>query len=169
MPIELLLFYVFAGLAVFGALSMLLFVRHAVASAMSLLVTVVSLAGIHLLLEAHLVAVLQLIVFAGAILVLFLFVIMLLDLRDDDFGPYDPVQVLVKIGGVAAALVLGVTIAGAVSGTLPAPTELPEGFGGFRDVGLQLFTVYLIPVETAGLLLLAAIVGAAILARRRTD
>ncbi len=169
MAIELVLFYALAGLAVFGALAMLLFVRNVVASAMSLVVTMVSLAGIYLLLEAHLVAVLQIMVYAGAILVLFLFVIMLLNLRNDDFGPFNPGQVVVKIVGVAVALALGATIAGTVLVTLPAPAELPEGFGGFRDVGLQLFTAYVVPVETAGLLLLAAIVGAVILAKQKID
>ena len=172
MAIELVFFYAFAGLAVFGALGMLLFVRDVVASAMSLVVTMVSLAGIYLLLEAHLIAVLQIIVYAGAILVLFLFVIMLLNLRNGDFGPFDPGQVVVKIGGVVAALAVGAAIAGTVSGTLsPAAqlSDLPEGFGGFRDIGLQLFTAYVVPVQTMGLLLLAAIVGAVILAKRRIE
>ena len=169
MTIEVILFYGFAALAVFGAVAMLLLVRNAVASAMSLVVTMVSLAGIYVLLEAHLVAVLQIIVYAGAILVLFLFVIMLLNLRNDDFGPVDPAQTVVKIGGVATALALGVAIAGTVSANLPAAAELPEGFGGFRAIGLQLFTDFVVPVETAGLLLLAAVVGGVILAKRRID
>ena len=67
MAIELVFFYAFAGLAVFGALGLLLFVRNVVASTMSLVVTMVSLAGIYLLLEAHLIAVLQIIAYAGAI------------------------------------------------------------------------------------------------------
>ena len=169
MAIELVFFYAFACLAVFGALAMLLFVRNVVASAMSLVVTMVSLAGIYVLLEAHLIAVLQIMVYAGAILVLFLFVIMLLNLRDDDFGPFDRGQVVVKIGGVALALALGAAIVGTGLGTQSSAAELPEGFGGFRDIGLQLFTVYVVPVQTAGLLLLAAIVGAVIIAKRRIE
>ena len=48
-------------------------------------------------------------------------------------------------------------------------SDLPEGFGGFRDIGLQLFTAYVVPVQTTGLLLLAAIVGAVVLAKRKID
>lgn len=169
MTIEVVLFYALAALAVFGALAMLLFVREVVASAMGLAVTMVSLAGIYLLLEAHLIAALQIIVYAGAILVLFLFVIMLFDPNNDDFDRADPPQIAIKVAGIAAALMLGVAIAGVVSAGLPGAGELPEGFGGFRDIGLQLFTAYVIPVEAAGLLLLAAMVGAVVLAKQRID
>jgi len=172
MTVEAVLFYAFAGLAVFGALAMVLFVRNLVAGAMSLAVSMVSLAGIYLLLGSHLIAALQIIAYAGAVLVLFLFVILLLDLRHDDFGPLDPAQVVTKLAGVALALAVGVALASTLVGVLPpAPelTQLPEGFGGFRDVGLQLFTAYVVPVEVAGLLLLAAIVGAVVLAKRSLD
>ena len=175
MTAETLLFYAFAGLAVFGALAMVLFVRNLVAGAMSLAIVMVSLAGIYLLLGSHLIAVLQIIAYAGAVLVLFLFVILLLDLRHDDFGPLDPARVITKVVGVVLALALGGALAGTVAGVVPpvlesaALAELPEGFGGFRDVGLQLFTAYVVPVEIAGLLLLAAIVGAVVLAKRSLD
>ena len=81
------LFYLFAALAVISALGMVLNVRNTVAAAMSLVVTMVALAVIYVLLEAHLVAAIQMMVYAGAIVVLFLFVVMLLNLRSDDFPP----------------------------------------------------------------------------------
>jgi NADH-quinone oxidoreductase subunit J len=170
MPVEAVFFYAFGGLSIFGAVAMLLQMRNLVAGAMSLVVTMVSLAGIYVLLGAHLIAALQIMVYAGAILVLFLFVIMLLNLRTDDFAPVRPGQRAVKLAGVALAIAIGLFVADSLRGSfVSAPAEVPEGFGGFRDVGLQLFTVYAVPVEVAGLLLLAAIVGAVILAKRKVD
>jgi len=162
-------FYAFGVLAVVSALAMVLFVRNIVAGAMSLVVTMISLAGIYVLMEAHLVAAIQVIVYAGAILVLFLFVIMLLNLREDAFAPLGPGQTLLKTVGAAAAVLLLFLLVRLLGDRLPEATPLPEGFGGFRDVGLQLFSTYVVPVEVAGLLLLAAIVGAIVLAKRRID
>ena len=166
MAIEAVLFYVFAALALASATAMLAFVRNVVAGAMSLVVTMISLAAIFVLLEGHLVAALQVMVYAGAIVVLFLFVIMLLNLRSDDFGPPRTGQIGVKVLGVFAALGLLFLVARRLPGLLPAQTELPEGFGGYRAIGLRLFTDFAVPVEVAGLLLLAAIVGAVILAKK---
>ncbi|MEE3331308.1 MAG: NADH-quinone oxidoreductase subunit J [Myxococcota bacterium] len=170
MPFEVTLFYAFGGLSILGAVAMLLQVRNLVAGVMSLVVTMVSLAGIYVLLEAHLIAVLQIMVYAGAILVLFLFVIMLLNLRTDDFVPIRPGQRPLKFVGAGIAIGGGLFVAHALRGSLvTAPAAVPEGFGGFRDVGLQLFTSYVVPVEAAGLILLAAIVGAVILAKRESE
>ena len=80
-----ILFYAFGALAILFALGMLLNVRNTVAAALCLVVTMVSLAAIYVLLEAHLVAAIQIMVYAGAIVVLFLFVVMLLNLRQDAF------------------------------------------------------------------------------------
>ncbi len=169
MGVEGVLFYVFAVLAVASAIAMVGFVRNVVAGAMSLVVTMISLAGIYVLLEAHLVAVIQIMVYAGAILVLFLFVIMLLNLRDDDFSPLRPGQRLLKLLGIGAAIAIVAVVAQQLPGSLPPAPDLPEGFGGYRDIGLVLYTDYVVIVEATGLLLLAAIVGAVILAKRKID
>jgi NADH-quinone oxidoreductase subunit J len=170
MPVEAIFFYAFGGLSIFGAVAMLLQTRNLVAGVMSLVVTMVSLAGIYVLLDAHLIAALQIMVYAGAILVLFLFVIMLLNLRTDGFAPPRPGQRAVKLAGAALAVAIGAFVADGLRGSfVAAPAQVPEGFGGFRDIGLQLFTVYAVPVEVAGLLLLAAVVGAVILAKRKVD
>ena len=167
MPFDVALFYAFGALAVAGAVGLLAFVRNVVAAAMCLVVTMVSLAGIYVLLGAHFVGALQVLVYAGAIVVLFLFVIMLLDVRADDAGPSRPGQPVVKLAGVVVCFVLGALVARRVAGSLPAAGPLPDGFGGVREVGLQLFTSYVVPVEAAGFLLLAAVVGAVILAKER--
>jgi len=165
--VPIILFYVFAALAVTSALGMVLNVRNTVASAMSLVVTMIALAGIYLLLGAYLVAVVQIMVYAGAIVVLFLFVVMLLNLRSDSFAPGR--QWLVKTGALLLTLVvLSELLRLFAVGMPPTPAE-PTGFGGYRQVGIALYTDYVLLVEMSSLLLLAAIVGALILAKRRID
>ncbi len=160
-------FYLFAILAVASALAMVLNVRNTVAAAMSLVVTMIALAAIYVLLEAHLIAVIQIMVYAGAIVVLFLFVVMLLNLRQDVFPPTR--QRFVKTLGVLAAAAIGVGFLRMLPGSLPATQPLPEGFGGYRSVGLALYSDYVLPFEITSLLLLAAIVGAVVLAKRSLD
>ena len=167
MTVPVFLFYVFAALAVVSALGMVLNVRNTVASAMSLVVTMIALAGIYLLLDAYLVAVIQIMVYAGAIVVLFLFVVMLLNLRHDAFAPGR--QWLVKAGALLLALVVLSELLRLFAGGMPTPLPPPAGFGGYRQVGIALYTDYVLLVEMASLLLLAAIVGALILAKRRID
>jgi NADH-quinone oxidoreductase subunit J len=162
-----LLFYAFAIVSVVSALGMLFNVRNTVAAAMSLVVTMIGLAGIYVLLEAYLVAAIQIMVYAGAIVVLFLFVVMLLNLRTDSFGPGR--QWFVKTAGALVVLAAAAQVLRLFSGSLPEPGPVPEGYGGYRQVGIALYTDYVLLVEVASLLLLAAIVGALILAKRKID
>jgi NADH-quinone oxidoreductase subunit J len=161
------LFYLFAALAVASALGMVLNLRNTVAAAMSLVVTMVALAGIYVLLEAHLVAAIQIMVYGGAIVVLFLFVVMLLNLRADEFAPGR--QWLTKLAAALVVVAAGAQLVRLLAGDLPGPGALPPGFGGYRMVGIALYTDYVLLVEVASLLLLAAIVGALILAKRKID
>jgi len=160
------LFYVFAVLAVGGALGLILNVRNAVAGVMSLVITMIALAGIYVLMGAHLVAAIQIMVYAGAIVVLFLFVVMLLNVQSDEFSPGR--QRAIKVGGSLVAVLALSTLIRALTG-LPSVPEAPEGFGGYRMVGIALYTDYVLLVEIVSLLLLAAIVGALILAKRKID
>ena len=109
-------FYLFAALAVAGALGMVLNLRNTVAGAMSLVLTMISLGGVYVLLEAHLVGALQIMVYAGAIVVLFLFVVMLLNLRGEEFGRER--ATFAKILGVAVVGVLLVEFLMAPAGEL---------------------------------------------------
>jgi NADH-quinone oxidoreductase subunit J len=162
-----ILFYVLGAVAVLFALGMVLNVRNTVASALSLVVTMIALAAIYVLLEAHLVAAIQIMVYAGAIVVLFLFVVMLLNLRQDDFAPGR--QWLLKGAGAVLGVVVLAQMLRIFAVGLPEAPPLPEGFGGYRQVGIALYTDYVLLVEMIGLLLLAAIVGALILAKRKID
>jgi NADH-quinone oxidoreductase subunit J len=165
--VSLALFYLFAVVAVAGALGMVLNVRNTVAAALSLVATMLALGAIYVLLEAYLIGVLQILVYAGAIVVLFLFVVMLLNLRRDEFAPgrlRATKVVAVLLGAAALVWAIGWLPRGAV----PA-RPLPDGFGGYRAVGAQLFTDYVLVFEFTSLLLLAAMVGAVMLAKRRID
>ena len=166
MTAPVFLFYFFAVAAVLSALGMVLNVRNTVAAAMSLVVTMVALAVIYVLLDAFLVAAIQVMVYGGAIVVLFLFVVMLLNLRSDAFAP-----ARARLQKVAGALIGIALLAQIVRSTveLPEPPPLPPGFGGYRQLGIALYTDYVLLVEVASLLLTAAIVGALILAKRRID
>jgi NADH-quinone oxidoreductase subunit J len=162
-----ILFYAFGALAIISALGMLLNLRNTVAAALSLVVTMIALAGIYVLLEAHLVAAIQIMVYAGAIVVLFLFVVMLLNLRQDAFAPGR--QWLMKTAAGLVGVAILMQLLRLLSGGLPEAPPLPEGFGGYRQLGLVLYTDYVLLVEMASLLLLAAIVGGLILAKRKID
>ena len=165
MSVDAALFYAFAVLSVGSALAMVVNVRNTVAAAMSLVITMISLAGIYVLLRAHLIAVIQIMVYGGAIVVLFIFVVMLLNLRQDLFPP-GRMRVAKLLGSLAGLWVLVRFLQG-MGEHLPATASLPDDFGGYRHMGMALFTDYVLAFEMTSLLLLAAIVGAVILAKRR--
>ena len=133
-----------------------------------MVITMVSLAAIYVLMEAYLVAALQIMVYGGAIVVLFVFVVMLLNLRQVDLPPAR--QRTAKALGVAFVVFAVVKLLLFLPAALPRTVaELHEGFGGYRDVGTALFTRFLLPFEASSLLLLAALVGAVVMAKRRLD
>jgi NADH-quinone oxidoreductase subunit J len=140
--------------------------RNPVYAAMNLVGSFFFLAGIYVLLAAHLVAFLQVLVYAGAVMVLFLFVIMLLSLGDEHLvrGPRRAMQ----WAGVAGAVGLFSVLAGAVARVAEAPPLASPGtFGTVKAVGQKLFTEFLLPFEATSLLLLVAIVGAVVVAKER--
>jgi NADH-quinone oxidoreductase subunit J len=164
------MFYLFGFGAVVSALLMVTN-RRPVRAAMSLVATMSFLAGVYVLLDAHLIAVLQLIVYAGAIMVLFLFVIMLLNIEEKE-GLLGVNTILLQFTGMLVVGLLFVSVVSLFKGDgslLSAAVEIPIDFGTTKAVGRMLFTEYLLPFEIASVLLLAAIVGAVILAKRRID
>jgi NADH-quinone oxidoreductase subunit J len=166
---QLLMFSILAFGAVLSALFMMTN-KKPVSAAMSLIVTMFCLAGLYVLLEAHLIAALQIIVYAGAIMVLFLFVIMLLNVQEKE-GRLAGQAILLQF---VAVVVVGLVFISMVNlfkidGSLFAIGDGANMFGTTKAVGKMLFTEYLLPFEIASVLLLAAIVGAVILAKRRID
>jgi NADH-quinone oxidoreductase subunit J len=158
------LFYIFAFLTlVFGFLVVLNpFSRNPVTSAMFLVMTIASLAALFVLLQAFFLAAVQVLVYAGAVMVLFLFVIMLLDLKVEEKRQ---IKTLGLVAGLVAVGVI-VTVFFKTLLTLP-PREYPPAIqGNTADLGRLLFTQYLLPFEIVSVLLLVAMVGVILLSKR---
>jgi len=159
---------VFLLLAVLVVAAALTVVAHPspVYSACALVVTLFLLSVFFVALDAQLVAVLQVIVYAGAIVVLFLFVIMLLNLTQPESRPTAGVPVVaVAVGG---GIGIAALVAAALRRVPPAGAPaLPEGFGDTAALARRLFTAYVLPFELTSVLLLVAIVGAVGLASRK--
>ena len=167
MSVEQVLFWTFGGLSVASAAGVVLSVRNTINAALSLVVTMLSLAVLFVVLHAEFIGVLQVMIYAGAIVVLCLFVIMLLNLRGASFGAES--QPVLKLLAVAVVAVATVQLAALLRGPSGPWAEIPAGFGQVRAVGTALFTDYVLAFELAGVLLLAGIVGAVILAKKSLD
>ena len=165
MTIDLVVFLVLALIAISSALGMLLS-RSAVYAALYLVLNFCTVAVFYILLSAPFIAMTQVSVYAGAIMVLFLFVIMLLGtelLPETRVLPWQrPVAILLALGLIAEAG-YALLFRGAVAGGIPAPIE---SFGSPRGIGRALFNQYLLPFEITSVLLLVAMVGAIVLARK---
>ena len=161
-----LLFILFAGLAIGCAISMVA-QRNPLYSAISLIGVFVSLACLYVMLAAPFIAAVQVIVYAGAIMVLVVFVIMLLNVEEEERRPMR-LRALVPIAvGLAAILFAEAAfIIFFVHGAPATPTGNVTDIGLTASIGAGLFTKYLLPFEVTSLLLLMAIVGAMTLARR---
>jgi NADH-quinone oxidoreductase subunit J len=127
------------------------------------------LAGIYLTLSAQFLAIIQILVYAGAIMVLFVFVIMLLNLRDEEklieklnFKKF--IRILLSIGLIIQ--IIYILSYSQLSKNIPHSSNAAE-IGTVNEIGRQLFTVYLFPFEVTSILLLASIIGAVVLAKKR--
>ena len=166
---EAITFWVFAIPLVVAALGVVV-ARNPVYAAMSLVAAFFFMAGIYVVLVAHLIAFMQILVYAGAVMVLFLFVIMLLSIGDEHlYREHKRAMQLIGVAGALGALaVLGVAIWQATGGSAPTAWAVVGGdFGTVKAVGRLLFTQYLLPFEATSLLLLVAIVGSVVVAKER--
>ena len=170
------LFYVFAAVAVVASL-LVIAQRNPIYSVLLLIASFGALSGLYVLLDAPFVAVTQIIVYAGAIMVLFLFVVMLLNApheeteRDEQIERVHPLRRAgtMRFGAVLAAalvveLVWALTRGGGETGSFPAASV-----SSVRAIGISLFTDYAFPFEVTSVLILVAMVGAVVLARRETS
>ena len=173
---ETILFYLFAAGVVFAGAQVVL-QRNPVHAALSLVACFFFLAGIYVLLAAHLIAILQIMVYAGAVMVLFVFVIMLLNLKDEELGPAR--FTAWKGIGLASIVAFVVAVAWRAFGPLyqsqlgqagritDLAGRLVEGneFGSMKAVGRAIYLNSVLPFEVTSLLLLVAVVGAVVVAK----
>ena len=164
MTAPLFIFFVLAALAVLGAISLIV-QRHPIHSALSLIVVMVALAGLYLLMGAEFVAAVQIIVYGGAIMVLFVFVIMLLNAGEEERTNFSK---LATYAGIPLAVAVAGFIGAAIvrsSGTLAAPA--PSGaLTSTKALSMLLFSEFVYPFELTSFLILVAILGAIVLAQR---
>jgi NADH-quinone oxidoreductase subunit J len=161
--VHLALFLVFAAICVAGAIN-LLAQRHPISSALSLVVVMGSLAVEYLLLGAEFVAAVQVIVYAGAVMVLFVFVIMLLNAGEEELTKGSRVALVLGIPGVLAGGLLVAWVLIKYSGETAVPLGALPGFP--KVIGNLLFHEFLLPFEVTSILVLIAIMGAVFLASK---
>ncbi len=163
---QLILFWVFALLMlVFGAAVVLN--RNPVASALSLVVSFLGLAALFVMLDAFFIGVIQVLVYAGAVMVLFLFIIMLLDLRAEELRKINWVA---TAGGVVVALILLLQILSVIAHSKMAQQPFPplprSTTDDVHNIGALLFTNFNFPFQIIGILVLVATIGVVVLSKR---
>lgn len=173
-----LLFYIFAALTLISALLMVLS-PNAVNGAMCMIVSFVGTAALFVLLEAYFLAILQVLVYAGAVMVLFLFIIMLLDV-DKDGSSYLKDKMTLA-GAIVGFALVAILITSAFAGgqylpetSLPSISDNPSGEGAgipyttsAKSFGYSLFTKYMLPFQVTGFLLLAAMIGVIVVSKKQ--
>lgn len=164
MNIPLLVFFALAAIAVIGAASLIL-QKHPIHSALSLIVVMVSLAGLYLLLGAEFVAAVQIIVYGGAIMVLFVLVIMLLNAAEEEHTNFSK---LAKFAGLPLALALTGVLAAAMvyHDSVVVNSKTPDTLANTSELSKLLFYNFVYPFELTSFLILVAIMGALVLAQR---
>jgi NADH-quinone oxidoreductase subunit J len=159
-------FYIFAGLTLVCGFLVVAnpFSRNPVTSAMFLVLTIVSMAGLFVLLHAFFLAAVQVLVYAGAVIVLFLFVIMLLDIKEEEQ------RRIKKTGAITGAIAVAALTVFFINRILVSPISEglpePELVGSTSALGTMLFTDYLLPFEMVSVLLLVAMIGMILLSKK---
>ncbi len=174
---ENFLFYLFSVLTILGAL-LLVVNRNAVNGAMFMIISLIGMAALFLLLEAYFLFILQILVYAGAVMVLFLFIVMLIDVEKGPKTRPDGLTIAASIVGLALLLlgIIAVFTTDSATSALPEVTKLPEAasaagipFGtSVRGYGYGLFTKYMLPFQVTGFLLLIAMIGVIVVSKKIT-
>ena len=157
------LFHLFAILTVACALGVV-FNKNAVNSALCFLLSLVGVAGLFVLLDAFLLAVLMVLVYAGAVVALFLFIIMLLDMQGGERKKFTKSTLLSSV--IAGGLLVTGLVSFARNGQISVAADVPVVGNSLRAYAEQLFTVYLLPVQIVGFLLLIAMLGVIVLSKK---
>jgi NADH-quinone oxidoreductase subunit J len=167
MTAPIVIFFLLAAIAILGAVSLIL-QKHPIHSALSLIVVMVALAGLYLLLGSEFVAAVQIIVYGGAIMVLFVFVIMLLNDGEEERTNFSK---LATVAGIPLTVAVSGLIGAAVvnsSSTLPAATANAT-LTSTKTLSMLIFTEFVYPFELTSFLILVAILGAIVLAQRESN
>ncbi|MBB5021759.1 NADH-quinone oxidoreductase subunit J family protein [Desulfurispira natronophila] len=164
--VSILLFLVFATLSIAGAVGLILF-RHPINCAVSFILTLLSIAGLYAMLSAKLLFAFQIIVYAGAIMSLIVFIIMFLNVTEDDLPAEKNRIPLMILGGVLLLPVAWFLLKVVFSLPYVGTEIVGGGFGGAKEFGLMLYYDWIFPFEVVSALLLVALVGAVVLAKRR--
>jgi NADH-quinone oxidoreductase subunit J len=159
---ETALFYIFAALTLASGL-LVIVSRNPITSAMFLVITIAFLAGLFVLLHAFFLAAVQVLVYAGAVMVLFLFVIMLLDLRAEERRRFNTFGIAAGIIGIVS---LGYVLISTIVKARPGAGSTATLEGATAPLGKVLFTNYLLPFEIVSVLLLVAMVGVILESKR---
>ena len=159
-------FLYFAAVIVMAA-SLVVVLRNPIYSALSLLVMFFHVAGLYVTLHAEFLAAIQIIVYAGAILVLYLFVVMLLNVkRDERYNQQGTVALFLGVVLLTEAVLLAVSRGFTVATPDPGPEGAAKAVGNTESIGEVLYSTYLFPFEIASLILLVAMIGAVILSKK---
>jgi NADH-quinone oxidoreductase subunit J len=163
-PVTKVLFFVLSFIAVLSGI-LVIFSKNPIYSVLYLIVAFFAIAGHYILLNAQFIAIVHIIVYAGAIMVLFLFVIMMLNLNKET-EPHKPVWIRFA-AGIAGGIMI-ITLIGALKGaeTMPVNYELNANLGTVKNLGIVLFNDFLVPFELSSVLFLAAMVGAVMLGKK---
>lgn len=160
------LFFFYFALIIVASSVLVVALRNPIYSALALLIMFFHVAGLYVTLHAEFLAAVQIIVYAGAILVLYLFVVMLLNLKHDDrYHRQWPVAAFVGISLVVEAIILTL-LKGRTTAAMPPQGTAVGGPGNTEALGDVLYSTYLFPFEVASLILLVAMIGAIVLAKK---
>ena len=162
---EAAIFYILGGIAVVTALLMVTR-QNPIASALWLVVCFFAFAALFINLGAHFIGIIQVLLYAGAIMVLFIFVIMLLNVGAEELKSRT-LQFSGVLGGLVAIYLITLLALSVLKEKVSAFPELPADFGYVAPVGKLLFTTYLVPFELTSVLLLVAIVGSVMMGKRK--
>ncbi|NIT14818.1 MAG: NADH-quinone oxidoreductase subunit J [Candidatus Dadabacteria bacterium] len=169
---ETYLFYFFACAAIASSIAVVVN-RNPVGSIIALVLTLLNTSVLYILLSAQFVAVVQILVYAGAIMVLFMFTVMFLILRDESLN-FDAQNVPLKVSSVLAvlfvtALIVQNVILGSSSPAKLSDITVSQDYGSVEKVGTSIFTDYILPFELTSVLILIAIIGVIVLSKRGAD
>ncbi|MEO7962252.1 MAG: NADH-quinone oxidoreductase subunit J [Ginsengibacter sp.] len=164
MPVTQILFWFLSVLAIIAAVGVVLS-RNAVYSVLWLIVVFFAISGHYILMNAQFLAIVNIIVYAGAIMVLFLFVIMLMNLNAE---AEPPKNIYLKMAGIISGLCLMIVIIAAISSSTSNNIILKSGTsaGLIKNLGLSLFNEYVIPFEISSVLFLSAMIGAVVIGKK---